>query len=117
MKVDPVRGVIVPLPGRMANPIPPGERRGCAQSRLAPSGPDDVDRDATLASSGQCLIEIKHRVEDRPRLEVDLEGVHALQPTEPLAALLALAPPELAGAVRAQLAAAGLDPDATGWPP
>jgi hypothetical protein len=31
--------------------------------------------------------------------------------------LLALAPPELAGAVRADLAAAGLDPDATGWPP
>ena len=39
------------------------------------------------------------------------------QPTEPLADLLALAPPELAGAMRAQLAAAGLDPDTTGWPP
>lgn len=35
----------------------------------------------------------------------------------PLADLLALAPPELAGAVREDLAAAGLDPDATGWPP
>jgi hypothetical protein len=38
-------------------------------------------------------------------------------PMTPLADLLALAPPELAGQVRAELAAAGLDPDATGWPP
>jgi hypothetical protein len=35
----------------------------------------------------------------------------------PLVELLALAPPELARQVRAELAAAGLDPDATGWPP
>jgi hypothetical protein len=34
-----------------------------------------------------------------------------------LADLLGMAPPELAAAVRAELAAAGLDPDATGWPP
>jgi hypothetical protein len=39
------------------------------------------------------------------------------RPDQPLAALLDLAPPELAGQVRAELAAAGLDPDATGWPP
>jgi hypothetical protein len=39
------------------------------------------------------------------------------RPDLPLAELLALAPPELAAAVRAELAAAGLDPDATGWPP
>jgi len=39
------------------------------------------------------------------------------RPDVPLADLLALAPPELATAVRAELAAAGLDPDATGWPP
>jgi hypothetical protein len=38
-------------------------------------------------------------------------------PTAPLAELLALAPAELAGQVRAELAAAGLDPDAAGWPP
>jgi hypothetical protein len=38
-------------------------------------------------------------------------------PAAPLADLLALAPPELAGQVRTELAAAGLDPDATGWPP
>jgi hypothetical protein len=38
-------------------------------------------------------------------------------PAVPLADLLALAPPELAATVRAELAAAGLDPDATGWPP
>jgi hypothetical protein len=38
-------------------------------------------------------------------------------PTAPLADLLALAPAELAGQVRAELATAGLDPDATGWPP
>jgi hypothetical protein len=38
-------------------------------------------------------------------------------PTAPLADLLALAPPELAQQVRAELAAAGLEPDATGWPP
>jgi hypothetical protein len=37
-------------------------------------------------------------------------------PDEALADLLALAPPELAGAVRAELAAAGLDSDAPGWP-
>jgi hypothetical protein len=39
------------------------------------------------------------------------------RPDLPLADLLALAPPELAAAVRAELAAAGLDPDATDWPP
>jgi hypothetical protein len=39
------------------------------------------------------------------------------RPDLPLADLLALAPPELAAQVRAELAAAGLDPDATGWPP
>jgi hypothetical protein len=38
-------------------------------------------------------------------------------PTTPLADLLALAPAELASQVRAELVAAGLDPDATGWPP
>jgi hypothetical protein len=38
-------------------------------------------------------------------------------PTAPLAELLALAPPELAATVRVELRAAGLDPDATGWPP
>jgi hypothetical protein len=38
-------------------------------------------------------------------------------PMTPLAELLALAPAELAATVRAELAAAGLDPDATGWPP
>jgi len=38
-------------------------------------------------------------------------------PTAPLADLLALAPRELARQVQAELAAAGLDPDATGWPP
>ena len=38
-------------------------------------------------------------------------------PAAPLAELLALAPAELAATVRAELAAAGLDPDATGWPP
>jgi hypothetical protein len=38
-------------------------------------------------------------------------------PGEVLADLLALAPAELAAAVRAELAGAGLDPDATGWPP
>ena len=37
-------------------------------------------------------------------------------PTVPLGKL-ALAPPELAEQTRAELAAAGLDPDATGWPP
>jgi len=36
-------------------------------------------------------------------------------PAAPLAELLA--PAELAATVRAELAAAGLDPDATGWPP
>ncbi|HWD44674.1 MAG TPA: hypothetical protein VHM23_13360 [Actinomycetota bacterium] len=39
------------------------------------------------------------------------------RPDLPLNDLLALAPPELAAAVRAELAAAGLDPDATDWPP
>ena len=38
-------------------------------------------------------------------------------PAAPLATLLALAPPELAAQARAELQAAGLDPDATGWPP
>jgi hypothetical protein len=38
-------------------------------------------------------------------------------PTVALADLLVLAPAELAAQVRAELAAAGLDPDATGWPP
>jgi hypothetical protein len=38
-------------------------------------------------------------------------------PTMALADLLALAPAELAAQVWAGLAAAGLDPDATGWPP
>jgi hypothetical protein len=38
-------------------------------------------------------------------------------PTAQLGELLALAPPELAEQTRAELAAAGLDPDATGWPP
>jgi hypothetical protein len=38
-------------------------------------------------------------------------------PTAPWAELLALAPPELAGQVRVELVAAGLDPDATDWPP
>jgi hypothetical protein len=38
------------------------------------------------------------------------------RPDVPLADLLALAPPELAEVARAELAAAGLDPDATGWP-
>jgi hypothetical protein len=41
----------------------------------------------------------------------------ALGPTATLAELLSLAPPELAAQVRADLAAAGLDPDATAWPP
>jgi hypothetical protein len=39
------------------------------------------------------------------------------RPDLPLADLLALAPPELAELARAELRAAGLDPDATGWPP
>jgi hypothetical protein len=39
------------------------------------------------------------------------------RPDAPLAELLALAPAELAATVRVELAAAGLDPDATGWPP
>jgi hypothetical protein len=39
------------------------------------------------------------------------------RPDLPLADLLALAPPELTAQIRADLAAAGLDPDATGWPP
>jgi hypothetical protein len=39
------------------------------------------------------------------------------RPDALLAELLALAPPELARQVRAELAAAGLDPEATGWPP
>jgi hypothetical protein len=39
------------------------------------------------------------------------------RPDTPLVELLALAPPELAAAVREDLAAAGLDPEATGWPP
>jgi hypothetical protein len=38
-------------------------------------------------------------------------------PAMALANLLALAPAELARQVRAELAAAALDPDATGWPP
>jgi hypothetical protein len=38
-------------------------------------------------------------------------------PAEPLVGLLDLAPPELAAPIRAELRAAGLDPDATGWPP
>jgi hypothetical protein len=38
-------------------------------------------------------------------------------PDRPLAELLALAPAELAAQVRAELATAGLAPDATGWPP
>jgi hypothetical protein len=38
------------------------------------------------------------------------------RPDVPLAELLALAPAELAAQVRAELTAAGLDPDATGWP-
>jgi len=38
-------------------------------------------------------------------------------PMAPLADLLALAPPERADPARARLRAAGLDPDATGWPP
>jgi hypothetical protein len=38
-------------------------------------------------------------------------------PAAPLADLLDLAPPEPAAQVRAELRAAGLDPDATGWPP
>lgn len=37
-------------------------------------------------------------------------------PAMPLIDLLALASPELARQVRAELTAAGLDPDATGWP-
>jgi hypothetical protein len=39
------------------------------------------------------------------------------RPDLPLADLLRLAPPELAEVARAELRAAGLDPDATGWPP
>jgi hypothetical protein len=38
-------------------------------------------------------------------------------PGAPLVDLLALAPPELAAQARAELRAAGLDPDATDWPP
>jgi hypothetical protein len=38
-------------------------------------------------------------------------------PAAPLAELLALAPVELAEQTRAELRGAGLDPDATGWPP
>jgi hypothetical protein len=38
------------------------------------------------------------------------------RPELPPVELLALAPPELAATVRAELAEAGLDPDATGWP-
>ena len=38
-------------------------------------------------------------------------------PLAPLAELLALAPPEQADPALAELAAADLDPDATGWPP
>jgi hypothetical protein len=39
------------------------------------------------------------------------------RPDLPLAELLASAPEDLAATVRAELAAAGLDPDAAGWPP
>ena len=38
-------------------------------------------------------------------------------PAAPLADLLDLAPVELAEQTRAELRRAGLDPDATGWPP
>ncbi|HEU4896608.1 MAG TPA: hypothetical protein VFX88_03425 [Actinomycetota bacterium] len=38
------------------------------------------------------------------------------RPGRALAELLAFAPPEVSLQVRAELAAAGLDPDATGWP-
>jgi hypothetical protein len=44
-------------------------------------------------------------------------GLRALGPAATLAELLSLAPPELAAQVRGELAAAGLDPNATAWPP
>ena len=44
-------------------------------------------------------------------------GARALGPAATLAELLTLAPAELAAQVRGELAAAGLDPEATAWPP
>jgi hypothetical protein len=44
-------------------------------------------------------------------------GLRALGPAATLAELLSLAPAELAAQVRADLAAAGLDPSAVTWPP
>jgi hypothetical protein len=44
-------------------------------------------------------------------------GFHAFGPAATVAQLLTLAPPELAAQVREDLIGAGIDPDATGWPP
>jgi hypothetical protein len=82
--------------------------------------------DAEFDSAAQAHEEQARQLRDptiRAALRAAWEVVDPLRftpghghPDEALADLLALAPPELAGAVRAELAAAGLDSDAPGWP-
>jgi hypothetical protein len=83
--------------------------------------------DGELAAAGQAHEAQARQLRD-PAVRAALRGAWVVvdplrfgpghgRPDTALADLLDLAPPELAGAVRAELAAAGLDPDATGWPP
>jgi hypothetical protein len=115
------RGRLVELhrwaPGQAARPIPvaiaflmaastPEERETAAQAHDAQAAQLRGPIPAALASAYLELQSLWQAV-----------GFRILGPSATVAQLLALAPPEQAERVRADLTGAGIDPDATGWPP
>jgi hypothetical protein len=104
-------------PGLAARPQPvavahlfasstPAEREAAAQAHDAQAAQLRGPIPAALAGAYLELQPLWHAV-----------GFRALGPAATLAQLLQLAPPEQAAVVRDRLTAAGINPDATGWPP
>jgi hypothetical protein len=84
----------------------PEEREAAAQAHDAQAAQLRGPIPAALAWAYLELLPLWHVV-----------GFRTFGPAATLAQLLALAPPEQAARVRARLTGAGIDPDATGWPP
>jgi hypothetical protein len=104
-------------PGLAARPQPvavaflfaastPAEREAAAQAHDAQAAQLRGPIPAALARAYLELQLLWHAV-----------GFRTFGPAATVAQLLQLATPELAARVRADLTAAGVDPDATGWPP